>query len=567
MEFYEFDCGCKIPLLNKQRKECDNLPSIHIDYDNINFHCDPTWDLICRGQTKGIFQLEKQLGQSWAKRTQPRSIEELAALISLIRPGCLEAKTSDGRSMTQLYVDRKHNGEPIEYIHPVLEPILSPTQGILVYQEQAMEIAAVVAGFNQQEADILRKAIGKKDVDIMAEVKINFIKKCKETGIVNDEIAQEIFDIIEKSQRYSFNKSHAVSYAFMGYWSAYTKYHAETHFFCSWLAHAKAKPKPQEEINELISDSKLSDVTVRGPSLLSLLIGDEGEFCIYNDGVDFGVRDIKRVGSAQLSKLITDVKAHQRAINKSVKEWSWYEFLINFSDKITSTLAKNLIQCGALTYMGYSRREMLFQYEVWNKLTKKEKEWIQTNCQEYSDLGTAIHAAIQSYDSYLIKKDKLLRSFSNIRRYDFAKNLIKLLNNPPHSLFESVDWIARTETELLGAAVTCNKIDGCDTHLATTTCREFINGANDKNMRMTVEIIDIRTWVPRKYRGADKKTQKESEMAFITVEDTTAKLDAVVCFSDKWKTLQHILYPSNTVLLSGYRSERDSFVINKASQI
>ena len=114
--------------------------------------------------------MESNLGKSWAKRVKPRSIEELAALISIIRPGTLKA-IQDGKSMTQRFVDRKNLKEEITYLHPSLEPILKGTQGVLVYQEQSMQIAQQLAGFDLQEADNLRKAIGKKKANLMAKVK------------------------------------------------------------------------------------------------------------------------------------------------------------------------------------------------------------------------------------------------------------------------------------------------------------------------------------------------------------------------------------------------------------
>ena len=131
------------------------------DILELGFEDENAWNLICTGKTKGVFQLESNLGKSWAKRVKPRNIEELAALISIIRPGTLKA-IQDGKSMTQRFVDRKNLKEEVTYLHPSLEPILRGTQGVLVYQEQSMQIAQQLAGFDLQEADNLRKAIGKK---------------------------------------------------------------------------------------------------------------------------------------------------------------------------------------------------------------------------------------------------------------------------------------------------------------------------------------------------------------------------------------------------------------------
>ena len=196
----------------------------------LSFDCDQTWNLICDGKTKGVFQLESNLGRSWAKRVKPRDIEELAALISVIRPGCLKA-IQDGKSMTQHFVDRKNGTDQISYIHNSLEPILSNTQGVLVYQEQSMKIAQQLAGFSLQEADNLRKAIGKKKADLMAKIKTQFIKGAENEAIVSREAAEEIFGWIEKSSRYAFNKSHAISYAICAYWSAYAKAHFPLEFY------------------------------------------------------------------------------------------------------------------------------------------------------------------------------------------------------------------------------------------------------------------------------------------------------------------------------------------------
>ena len=163
--------------------------------ENIDYNCENTWSLFHNGRTKGVFQLESNLGRSWSKKLKPSSIEELAALVALIRPGCLKA-ISDGKSMTQRYIDRKRGIEEVTYLDPSLEDILKPTYGVLVYQEQSMRIAQKVAGFDLQEADVLRKAIGKKKAGLMAQVKSAFLEGAEEEGIVSSDIAEEIFSWI-----------------------------------------------------------------------------------------------------------------------------------------------------------------------------------------------------------------------------------------------------------------------------------------------------------------------------------------------------------------------------------
>ncbi len=217
----------------------------------IDYKDEKTWSLFKEGRTKGVFQLESNLGRSWSKKLQPEDIEELAALIALIRPGCLKA-IIDGKSMTQHFVDRKHKLEEVSYLHESLEEILKPTYGVLVYQEQSMRIAQKLAGFDLKKADDLRKAIGKKKAGLMASIRSDFIEGCKKQQIVDEDTASEIFGWIEKSSRYSFNKSHAVAYAYDSYWSAWYKANHINEFFLSYLYYANEKQDPHQEVYEFV---------------------------------------------------------------------------------------------------------------------------------------------------------------------------------------------------------------------------------------------------------------------------------------------------------------------------
>ena len=225
-------------------------------------HDEKTWDLFKEGKTKGVFQLESNLGKSWSKRVSPSNIEELSALIALIRPGCLKA-ISKGKSMTQHYVDRKSGKDKVEYLHESLESVLGNTYGVLVYQEQSMRIAQKIAGFDLQEADVLRKAIGKKKAGLMAQVKKSFLEGSQKKGVVSKEEAEEIFSWIEKSSRYAFNKSHSVAYAMNSYMSAWYKANHINEFFLSYLYYANEKQDPHQEVYELVNEAKLFDLDVK----------------------------------------------------------------------------------------------------------------------------------------------------------------------------------------------------------------------------------------------------------------------------------------------------------------
>lgn len=199
---YQYICGCSFDITDEK----STAIVFDSNIEHINLECQRTWDLISDGNTKGCFQLESRLGRSMAKKLKPENIEQLSALISIMRPGSLEA-FRDGKSISNHYIDKKNGQESLDYFHPSLEQSLKTTYGEMIYQEQAMEIAKDIAGFNLQEADMLRKAIGKKKPEEMAKIKQKFLDGTKKLGIVSNDQAEEIFGWIEKSQRYSFNKS------------------------------------------------------------------------------------------------------------------------------------------------------------------------------------------------------------------------------------------------------------------------------------------------------------------------------------------------------------------------
>jgi DNA polymerase III alpha subunit len=523
-----------------------------------SYDCRKTWSLICEGRTKGVFQLESQLGRSWAKRLKPRNIEELAALSALLRPGCLKAIV-DGKSMTQHYVDRKNGNEESTYLDESLKSILEPTYGVLVYQEQSMRIAQEIAGFNLEQADDLRKAIGKKKADLMAEVKKTFLRGCEDVSIVSKEIAEEIFSWIEKSNRYAFNKSHAVSYAVCGYWSAYCKAHFPLHFYCSYLYHSHGKQDQQQEVKELISDAKMHDIIVMPPKIDNL----KSNFNIKNGNIYFGIQDVKYIGGSQVEKVIVGIKEIEKKYNQDIKDISWHRILINIADKINSNAMISLISIGALSSdYTITRNRMLYEFETWSSLTKKEKDWIRENCDEPKDLFPERgNKGLETALYRLAPTKKEGGGTHNSKRKDIVEDLLQLLETPPYELEDTPDWIATEEQKYLGASLTYSKIDGCDTGAANTTCKEFLDGRPGRAV-LGVEIVSSREWTIK------KGNSKGDVMAFLSVEDSTAPMDSVIVFPEAWSKNKSLLYPGNTVLLSGKKSSKDTtLIVEKVFQI
>jgi DNA polymerase-3 subunit alpha len=328
------------------------------DFDINDFNDEQVWNYICSGRTKGIFQLESNLGRHWSKQLQPKSISELAALISLIRPGCLRAFV-DGKSMTQHYCDRKAGKDPVIYQHESLESILTETYGVLVYQEQSMMIAQKLAGFDLKEADALRKAIGKKKADLMEKVKGQFLAGAEKLGIVSKAVAQEIFGWIEKSNRYAFNKSHAVSYAINAYWSAYCKFYRPTTFYVSYLNHAYRKPDSHREMKELIVDAKSNDIEVYPPRLGHLY----KDFTDENGRIFFGISHVKNVGDAECNKIANIKKDH------NISSFTWLDCLMHLihKGKVNKRAVISLISVGAFNGKNnkIDRKKMLYEFDSW----------------------------------------------------------------------------------------------------------------------------------------------------------------------------------------------------------
>lgn len=530
-QYYTFDCGCKFKIIGFDKE--NNQPKIEFTgkLDELNLDCSRTWDLISDGNTKGVFQLESRLGSSMAKKLKPQNIEQLSALISIMRPGSLEAMR-EGKSVSDHYIDKKNGKESVDYFHPALESILKSTYGEMIYQEQAMQITQKIAGFNLQEADMLRKAIGKKKPEEMAKVKVKFKEGAKKLNIVNDSESEEIFGWIEKSQRYSFNSSHSVSYAMNAYSSAYAKAHFSRPFFASYLKFAKDKMDPQKETKELVRNATEMNITVCVPDLRKL----NKHFIIEKENIYFGLTDIKGVGYSVFDKIIDLSK------NIEIPKLSWLHLLTKFLTKINSTAAKALMSCGALDYCNLSRTQMLFEYDIISELTSRELELLNDN----DSLGSSLKE--------LLANNKKI----NIKRRASIENLINLYYHPPYSLTDKIEWLSDTENGLLGVSVSCFKIDSYDISMTNCDCKAFKNTNLSKNIIIAGEISGINFVKTKngKFAGSD--------MAFVTIEDQFASLDSVIVFPEQLSKYRNYIFEGNVLIFIGNKSaKKDSFVVEK----
>jgi len=525
-----------------------------MSFDINNFDDSKVWDLICNGETKGVFQLESSLGKHWSKEVRPRNIKELAALISLIRPGCLKAKDANGNSMTQVYADRKAGkpNSPVEYLHESLKPILRETYGVLVYQEQSMMIAQKLAGFDLKEADGLRKAIGKKKADLMEEVKKAFLIGTKRMSIVTQEVAEELFSWIEKSNRYAFNKSHAVSYAINAYWSAYCKTYRTIKFYEKYLGRSDKKPKPDIEKKQLIVDAKRFDIDVLPPRLRHLYT--EFTRCTETNTIHFGLRHIKNVGAKECDKIIDLIS------REDISGYCWMDCLVKiiYGLNLNKRSVISLISVGAFSGVNnsVSRQKMLYEFDSWKQLSPREQKGIADN--HNSEEPSLYAEELADSIDHLVGTIKI-----NSRRLPIVEDIRGSLRNPFYDLEDRTLSIASDEEKYMSCSLTCSKIDGIDLNVATYMCKEIGNGAITGKANLAAEIVSVRTYKTKRGKNPGQT------MAFLCVEDGSGSLDSVTVFPECYEKHKNLLVESNTVLMIGEISKKDSasLIVNQLSQI
>ncbi len=476
---------------------------------------------------------------------------------------CLKAKDEAGISMTEHFCLRKNGEEEVSYYVPALEPILNDTYGILAFQEQAMDMAVLLAGFNPQEADSLRKAMGKKDTKLMAKNKTEFLEKAKQKGVLTDEQAESIFANIEKSQRYSFNRSHSVSYGLIGYHTAHMKAHFPLQFFTSYLFNAKEKQDPLEEINELVNDARAFNYQVLTPNFSDL------EFSFNNDGkvIKFGLADIKGVGYPIVTKMRASMEKVEDTYQTNHLEWGWFDFLIYFSEHSNSGVTKKMISAGALSDYKIPRQRMLAEFGVWKSLTDKEREKIiQMKLDVAKEDESLFPKNVVEPPTDLIDGiEKLLslpKGVANKNRRAKVESLLTTLKKPPRPLEDTPGWIAEIEDQLLGIPITHNRADGNHESMADTTCKQYRDGKDEKTMRFGVDIQKCREITIQK---GDNRGRK---MCFLTVSDKTGSIDDVTMFSEVWEKYANSIDEGNTVEIRGHRDpKRGSLIVDEVIQL
>ena len=292
-----------LTIINKTCEIVNNNKNI-IDINSITLKDTNTFDLLKKGNTIGCFQLESKGVREYLKKLSPDRFEDIIAMISLYRPGPIE--------YTENYIKRKHGTEDIIYLHPRLEPVLSETYGITIYQEQVMKIAQILAGFSLSQADILRWAIGKRKRNLMSSLKKDFIEGCIKNN-VKEYQAESIFKQVETFAGYGFNKSHAAGYALIAYRTAFLKANFPVEFMTASINY---ELNNTDKINCYLDDCKSMNIEILKPninysnSLFTIELDNQNK-----KSIRYGLSALKNVGTSSTSKIVSERKKNGKYKN------------------------------------------------------------------------------------------------------------------------------------------------------------------------------------------------------------------------------------------------------------
>jgi DNA polymerase-3 subunit alpha len=338
--------------LTSIQKCVDMITARSIDWVNLPLDDKPAFDLLNQGRTLGVFQLESGGMQDLAKQLHIDTFEEIIAVGALYRPGPMD--------MIPSFCNRKHGREEIEIDHPLMKEILGETYGVMVYQEQVMQIASALAGYSLGEGDVLRRAMGKKDKEEMRRQREKFVKGCAEKKI-DEATAVKIFDKIEKFASYGFNKSHAAAYAYLSYTTAFLK----ANYPKEWMASLMTCDRDDTtKLAKFIREAQAMGIAMLPPD-----VNQSGsEFAAVKDGIRFAMSGIKGIGQGVVDEIIDERKNGSYA--------SLYEFIQRTDKtKIGKKVIETLIDAGCFDFTGWSRDAMRESVEaMYVEASRDQKE-------------------------------------------------------------------------------------------------------------------------------------------------------------------------------------------------
>ncbi len=470
------------------------------DLGNLKFDDADTYRLLAAADTTGVFQLESSGMKSLLARLRPECFDDIIALVALYRPGPLES------GMVDDFVERKHGRKAVQYLVPELEPVLKPTYGVIVYQEQVMKIASVLANYEMAEADDLRKAMGKKIKSILAEHRSRFVEGAVQNQISREK-AETIFDLIEKFGGYGFNKSHSAAYALITYQTAYLKAHFPVEMLAALLTSATHST---DSVVKFTAECRRQGIEVLPPDINK----SEIAFTVEDGKIRFGLVAVKNVGEGAIEAMIAE-----RA------ESGPFSNLFDFCERMDLTksnkrVIESLIKSGAFDSTGEFRSRMM-----------------------------------ASLDDAVEYGQRVQREKNNPQMglFDFMDEAQPVSNYPPVPQID--EWDPREklaqEKESLGFYISGHPLD---------TYRNDVEKYSDADTLTLPEKKDGQTVRVGGIISAVKEiTSKKGRMAFVSLEDINGVIEVIV-FSKLYSEVETLIRDTRVVFVEGEIQKRETEV-------
>jgi DNA polymerase-3 subunit alpha len=476
-----------------------------VNLDEIDMEDDKTFQLISEGKTTGVFQLESTGMKELLRNLKPGVFGDIVASVALYRPGPL------GSNMVVDFIKRKHGEIKITFPLPELEEILTETYGVIVYQEQVMRIAQVLANYTLAEADGLRKAISKKRSEELAQQKERFLEGTTRNSL-NRNKAGNVFDLIEKFGGYGFNKSHSVAYAMIAYLTAYLKAHYPVQFMAALLTEDMGS---QDKTIKNIAECREMSIPILPPDINESQV----DFAVVGESIRFGLAAVKNVGFKAVEAMV-----HDRENNGPFASLTDFCRRVDKS-KVNKRVLESLIQCGAFDFSGVFRSKL------------------------FESLNAALAFGGISEDPNQLNMFDLFPS-----KEEEEKTL---------ELTDIDEWAddekLRKEKESLGFYITGHPLDGfadAITQFATTTTQDLVNIKDKAVVRLAGLVNSMRI----------KRTRKGDKMATIRLEDKQGFTE-VVAFPDVFARCAPILNDDKPLLVTGEAEAGDNVVKIRAQDI
>jgi DNA polymerase-3 subunit alpha len=492
---------------------------ITVDLDRIPLDDKEVYQMLSRGDTTGVFQLESAGMRRVARALQPNKFSDITAMVALYRPGPMD--------LIPAFIENKHNPDNIEYPHPDLKPIFEETYGFMVYQEQALSVANSMAGYSLGEADILRKAIGKKKIEIMQQQHSEFVRRSGEHGY-SKQVAEQVWGYIEKFAGYGFNKAHAASYAMVAYRTAYMKVKYPVEYMTALasvesLSHSQQR---EEKVRMAVEDARSMGIKVLPPHINfseNGFVVEENEESLEGLAIRFGLGAIKNVGTAAIESIM--------AVRKDSPFHSFTDFLRRTdARKVNKKVIESLIRVGAFDQFA-TRSSLLENLEQ-------------------------IRAQAAQFQSEVDGQDSLFAQVASAEATQVKDTFTQLAEYPTAELLSY-------EKELLGFYLT--------DHPMSQSLEQIAKQAERKIGELDPDIHKDQTFVVGGILTGMKtvRTKKNNdEMAFGTLEDQSGAI-RVVCFPRAYAACREFFQDDNALLVRAKLDMRDDepqLVVEKAWQ-